>query len=114
MTETTEYTDDDMAAVGRATMAAIKAHANIGWSPADCPSEIIGDLRNERDEFAAENEQLRSALTRMDRMHAMMMAKANHGASFYDAECIHEMNAAPIQAARALGPSVGANRRGTG
>ena len=57
-----EYTDEDMAAVGRATMAAIKAHANIGWSPADCPSEIVGDLRNERDELAAEIDRLRSAL----------------------------------------------------
>ena len=62
MTETTEYTDDDMAAVGRATMAAIKANANIGWTPADCPSEIVGDLRNERDELAAEIADLRAAL----------------------------------------------------
>ena len=105
MTETTEYTDEDMAVVGRATMAAVKSHANIGWSPVDCPSELIGDLRNERDELAAKNEQLRDALARMVRMHGLMMAKVNHGASFYDAECLHEMNAAPIQAARALGPN---------
>lgn len=65
MTETTEYTDDDMAAVGRATMAAIKANANIGWAPADCPSEIVGDLRNERDELAAEIDRLRSALAKI-------------------------------------------------
>ena len=58
----------------------------------------------------AEIEQLRSALTRMDSMHAMVMAQANHGASCYDADCLHEMNAAPIQAARALGPN-GANNR---
>ena len=101
-----EYTDEDMAAVGRATMAAIKAHANIGWAPADCPSEIVGDLRNERDELAAEIEKLRTALIRMDKMHAMMMAQANHRASWYDAECLQEMNAAPIQAARALRPNV--------
>ena len=54
----------------------------------------------------AEIEKLRAALTRMDRMHGLMMAKVNHGASFYDAECLQEMNEAPIQAARALGPNV--------
>ena len=53
-----------------------------------------------------EIERLRAALKRMDRMHGMMMAQANHGASCYDADCIHEMNGAPIQAARALGPNV--------
>lgn len=45
---------------------------------------------------------LRSALQRMDDMHEKMMAKVNHGASFYDADCLREMNKAPIQAARAL------------
>lgn len=62
MTEATDFTDEDMAAVGRATMAAIKVHANIGWAPADCPSEIVGDLRNDRDELAAEIERLRGCL----------------------------------------------------
>ena len=47
-------------------------------------------------------ELLLSALIRMDKMHEMMMAKVNHGASFYDAECLHEMNSAPIQAAKAI------------
>ncbi len=46
-----EFTDEDMAAVGRATMAAIETHADIGWHPSDCPSEIVGDLRNQRDEL---------------------------------------------------------------
>lgn len=41
---------DDMAAVGRALMHAIAAHAPKGWAPADCPSEIVGDLRNAIDE----------------------------------------------------------------
>ena len=44
---------DDMAEVGRALMEAIDAHAPEGWSPADCPSEIVGDLRNARDEALA-------------------------------------------------------------
>lgn len=45
---------------------------------------------------------LRVALERMDRMHAMMMEKVNHGASWYDAECLREMNEAPLEARRAL------------
>lgn len=42
------------------------------------------------------------ALARMDRMHEAMMEKVNHKASWYDADCLREMNEAPIQAARAL------------
>lgn len=44
------YKDDDMAAVGRALMAAIKRETTdqsgplFGWHPADCPSEVVGDL----------------------------------------------------------------------
>lgn len=44
------YDDDDMAAVGRALMAAIEretADRNgplFGWHPVDCPSEVVGDL----------------------------------------------------------------------
>jgi len=48
------------------------------------------------------HKQLFDALERMDKMHEMMMAQVNHGASFYDAECLHEMNGAPIQAAKAM------------
>ena len=41
----TEHDDDaEMAEVGRALMAAIETHAPEGWAPADCPSEIVGDL----------------------------------------------------------------------
>lgn len=47
------FTDDDMAAVGRALMAAVEAHAPDDWHPADCPSEIVGDLRNMLDEARA-------------------------------------------------------------
>lgn len=42
------------------------------------------------------------ALERMQRMHQMMMRKVNHGASYYDADTLREMNEAPIQAERAL------------
>jgi hypothetical protein len=45
---------------------------------------------------------LLAALRRMDRMHALMMEKCNHGASWYDAECLREMNEAPLDAARAI------------
>ena len=43
-----------------------------------------------------------NALRRMLKMHALMMAKTNHAASFYDAECLHEMAEAPIEAASVL------------
>ena len=42
------------------------------------------------------------ALRRMLKMHEKMMDKVNHGASFYDAECLAEMNEAPAQAREAL------------
>ena len=45
---------------------------------------------------------LTKALYRMVRMYEIMMEKVNHGASAYDAECIREMNEAPIQAGLAL------------
>ena len=44
---------EQLADIGQATMAAIRAHAYPGWSPAQCPSEIVGDLRNECDELRA-------------------------------------------------------------
>jgi hypothetical protein len=47
-------------------------------------------------------QQLFVALERMDKMHEAMMKKVNHKASWYDAECLREMNEAPIQAAHAL------------
>lgn len=49
-----EYTDEDMAAVGRAFMEAIAGARTSDawvrdWSPLQCPSEIIFDLLNRRD-----------------------------------------------------------------
>ncbi|MBN5215762.1 hypothetical protein [Serratia ureilytica] len=43
-----------------------------------------------------------NALRRMLKMHELMMAKANHAASFYDAECLQEMAEAPFEAAAVL------------
>jgi len=45
---------------------------------------------------------LEKALERMLSMWEMMMEKINHKASFYDADCIREMNEAPTQARHAL------------
>ncbi|EHT5775467.1 hypothetical protein NXC29_002712 [Salmonella enterica] len=42
------------------------------------------------------------ALERMLKMHELVMNKTNAGASFYDAECIRDMNLALIQARQAL------------
>lgn len=57
---------EDMANVGAELMSAIKdysGHAAMkGWHPADCPSEIVGDLLNALDERDAEIARLREAL----------------------------------------------------
>ncbi|EIX3165047.1 hypothetical protein MKB28_005182 [Salmonella enterica] len=45
---------------------------------------------------------LQIALARMLTMHEIVMNKTNIKASFYDAECVQEMNEAPIQARRVL------------
>ncbi|MEL5589559.1 hypothetical protein PTT03_11025 [Serratia ureilytica] len=50
-----------------------------------------------------------NALRRMLKMHALMMAKTNHAASFYDAECLHEMADAPYEAAAVLEHICGAD-----
>lgn len=52
---------------------------------------------------AARIEQLTASLTRMLEMHDLMMEKVNFGASFFDTECLMEMNAAPVQALSLLG-----------
>ena len=57
--EVTEFTDEDAADVGRALIKAIEAHAYPGWGPAECPSEIVGDLRNECDELRRDAERYR-------------------------------------------------------
>ena len=50
--EDEEYDDEDMAAVGRALMEAIKQARLSGdtfmksWAPLQCPSEIVFDLLN--------------------------------------------------------------------
>ena len=56
----------------------------------------VWELANGKEEV------LRAALIRMNKMHELMMKKVNHGASFYDAECLREMNEAPLQARKAL------------
>lgn len=54
-----------------------------------------------------------NALRRMLKMHALMMAKTNHAASFYDAECLHEMAEAPYEAAAVLEHICGADAENT-
>lgn len=54
------------------------------------------------DQARAAIAELIEAGKRMDRMHALLMAKTNHAASFYDAECFREMNEAPLQMQAAL------------
>ena len=57
--ELTKFTDEDAADLGLALIKAIGAHAYPGWHPAECPSEIVGDLRNECDELRRDAERYR-------------------------------------------------------
>lgn len=61
-----DFTDEDMAAVGRSLMAAIEAHHDDpwmkDWAPADDPAEIVGDLLNALEEATAETTRLRSLI----------------------------------------------------
>ncbi len=52
----TEFSEESMADLGRALMAAIETHVPGGWSPMDCPSEIVGDLVEELGELRADAE----------------------------------------------------------
>lgn len=61
---------DSMADIGQALMHAIRAHAYPGWSPAQCPSEIVGDLRNECDELSAELKKTEAIRVELERSKA--------------------------------------------
>ena len=50
---------------------------------------------------------LLDALERMCKMHDLMMSKINHGASFYDSECLREMGEAQIHAREAIANATG-------
>lgn len=61
---------EEMADVGRALMKAIEVHAYPGWGPAECPSEIVGDLRNECDELSAELKKTESIRVELEKQRA--------------------------------------------
>ena len=42
------------------------------------------------------------ALENMLKLHDTMMNKVNHAASFYDADCLRQMNDTPLEAVLAL------------
>lgn len=59
---TNDFSDEDMAAVGRRLMQAINAFAPPDWHPMDCPSEIVDDLSNKCDELEAKVKALEDSL----------------------------------------------------
>lgn len=61
---------EEMADVGRALMKAIEVHAYPSWGPAECPSEIVGDLRNECDELRAELKKTESIRVELEKQRA--------------------------------------------
>lgn len=66
-------------------------------------TELVGTATELCEQHAA----LVAALERMLAMHDTMMTKVNHGASFFDADCLREMNEAPSQAAQAIASTKG-------
>lgn len=72
-----------------------------------CPMCIQAERDAEIEELRAQNAALVAALERMLAMHDTMMTKVNHGASFFDADCLREMNEAPSQAAQAIASAKG-------
>ncbi|MGG6032082.1 hypothetical protein [Salmonella enterica] len=73
---------------------------NIGLSPARI--QEIADLNTRLEHIQKCAAVMQIALARMLTMHEMVMNKTNIKASFYDADCIREMNEAPVQARRVL------------
>lgn len=69
----------------------------------EAPPQPADDATTLREQNAA----LVAALERMLAMHDTMMTKVNHGASFFDADCLREMNEAPSQAAQAIASAKG-------
>lgn len=79
----------------------------IGNSAFDTQSSVdvkdaIGQLTHFITRACNAHDELVEALKRMKRMWEMMMEKVDHGASFYDADTIREMNEAPLDANKAL------------
>ena len=55
---TENFSDEDMAVVGRAFMEAISNCAPKDWRPMECPSEIVGDLVNDLEELRSQHREL--------------------------------------------------------
>jgi len=74
---------EEMADVGRALMKAIEVHAYPSWGPAECPSEIVGDLRNECDELRAELKKTESIRVELEKQRAyaydLIISEATRG-----------------------------------
>jgi hypothetical protein len=62
------FTDEDMAQVGRDLMEEIEAHSGQwpikGWGPMDTPAEIVTDLINLAQELKDKNAEIRAILQR--------------------------------------------------
>lgn len=58
----TQFSDAELAAIGRRLIEAIQDHADATWAPVDCPSEIVRDLKSALEASKADTERLRSEL----------------------------------------------------
>jgi len=54
-----EFTDEDMADVGRAFMEAFEHCVPKGWHPMDCPTELLGHFRDECEDMRRDAERYR-------------------------------------------------------
>jgi hypothetical protein len=93
-----EYDEaEDMANVGRALIATIASNVGKDWHPAECPSEIVVDLINERDDARAEVARLTALINtphtaeflesvKLEAVHQRERWAADHDAGKTDAD----------------------------
>jgi hypothetical protein len=91
----------DKAANARRIMACVNACAGVSTENLE-DNEPVKELARRYNDTIKQRDEVMAALERMVAMHDSMMKKVNHGASFYDVDCLREMNEAPIQAQVAI------------
>jgi hypothetical protein len=77
-----EYSDEDMAQVGRDLMEEIETHSGQwplkGWGPMDTPSEVVTDLVNMAAELRAEVDHLKHVIDRDRYVVAIVLQRIKH------------------------------------
>lgn len=95
-----QYSREDMEEVGRRLMDALYSNRDAlkGWHPGDCPTEIVSDLINARDE-ACDLERARCA-NLADAEYGEHVKLATYHKGGGDFEAMDRRNAAAVTATR--------------